>query len=73
MSNSNKLLNELKQKRYGTNIEDNNVLNNKMSLKLPPDYSKENTNLALVNFGLMALVTVVMEPIFLILAYYLFK
>lgn len=76
MSGSIELLHELKQARFGKSLEEimeDEKTNKSLTLKLPINHRKESTSLELVNFGLMTLVTAIMEPIFLILAYYLFK
>lgn len=76
MSASIDLLYELKQVRYGISLDEvikrEKIETGKvMTLKLPLDRMKKKSS-PLVDFCLMALVTAVMESLFILLAYYLF-
>ena len=78
MSGSSNLLNELKQVRYGKTIDEiiekeNIEAGKTMTLKLPITEKESNSKTSFVNFLAMALVVLVMLPIFVILAYYLFS
>lgn len=78
MSQSNNLLRELKQLRFGKTIEE--IIEQEkreklpiMKLKLPIEQYRINKRRAFINFWLMAIITAIMEPIFIILTFFLYK
>lgn len=78
MSQSNNLLRELKQLRFGKTIEE--IIEQEkreklpiMKLKLPIEQYRINKRKAFINFWLMAIITAIMEPIFIILTFFLYK
>lgn len=78
MSQSNSLLRELKQLRFGKTIEE--IIEQEkreklpiMELKLPIEQHRINKRKAFINFWLMAIITAIMEPLFIILTFFLYK
>ena len=78
MSQSNSLLRELKQLRFGKTIEE--IIEQEkreklpiMKLKLPIEQYRINKRRAFINFWLMAIITAIMEPIFIILTFFLYQ
>ncbi|MEG0025914.1 MAG: hypothetical protein RR847_04440 [Bacilli bacterium] len=74
MSNSNDLLNELRQLRYGkNNLKNKEVTNCKtMTLRLPK-INKRGFKQDIKNFCLMIFITMIIQPIFLLLVYYFYS
>lgn len=71
------LLRELKQVRFGKTIEE--IIEQEkrgklpiMKLKLPLEQIKKNRKKAIVNFFLLALITAIVEPLFIILTFFLY-
>lgn len=71
------LLRELKQVRFGKTIEE--IIEQEkrgklpiMKLKLPIEQIKKNRKKAIVNFFLLALITAIVEPLFIILTFFLY-
>lgn len=70
------LLRELKQVRFGKTIEE--IIEQEkreklpiMKLKLPLEQIKKNRKKAIVDFSLLALITAIVEPLFIILTFFL--